>query len=428
MKNEILLKVLFAILLAVFAGWLTGPERAFLGIPYLKIYTLIGQLFLNSLHLVAVPLVSASIILGTARMGSESSFGMLGAKTFGFYLLSIFLAVLVGIAGFFLFFSGISREEMTSIAKASSEIASLSTQPQGDAFDTLTQILFKLIPSNILAAASQGQMLGLILFSILFGFFLSKIEGESASIMLGFWKGIFQIMMKVTHLIMQALPFGVFGLVAKVIATTGLDSLTSAALYFLTVLTSLLAYSFIVIPLLLFILGRVNPILHFRAISPALFTAFSTSSSAATLPVTMECLEKRAGVSNRICSFTIPLGTSLNMSGGALYMCVASLFIAKAYGIEMTLNTVSSVALMASLTSMGIAGIPSASLISVALILNTIGVPIEGIGLVIAVDRIVDMFRTSVNVLGNTACAVLLARSEGEREILKEKSINPSHT
>ena len=230
-------------------------------------------------------------------------------------------------------------------------------------------------------------------------------------------------MMKMTHLVMKALPIGVFGLVAKVIATTGFESITSAAVYFLTVIASLLFYSLVVIPILLVGFGGVNPLQYFRAISPALFTAFSTSSSAATLPITMECVEKRAGVSNRICSFTIPLGTSLNMSGGALYMSIASLFIAMSYGVPLSTTTISLVALMALITSMGIAGIPSASLISVGLILHTIGVPAEGIGLIIAVDRILDMFRTTVNVLGNTACAVLLARSEGERNVLAASQV-----
>jgi Na+/H+-dicarboxylate symporter len=211
--------------------------------------------------------------------------------------------------------------------------------------------------------------------------------------------------------------------VAKVIATTGMDSVTSAAWYFFTAVASLLIYGFVVVPLLLIVVARVNPIQHFRAMSPALFTAFSTSSSAATLPITMECVEKRAGVSNRICSFSIPLGTSLNMSGGALFMSVASLFISTVYGITLTSHIVCLVGFMALLTSMGIAGIPSASLIAVALILNTIGVPAEGIGLIIAVDRILDMFRTTVNVLGNATCAVLIARSEGESYVLRASEI-----
>lgn len=416
MKNHILLKVFISIVLAIIAGWITGTDQAFFGVPYLKMYNLIGQLFLNALYLVAVPLVTASIILGTVRMGSESSFGLLGLKTFGFYFLSSSLAVLVGIIGFFFIFFEFATDSMASSIVTGNTISAVNIQPPGDLFDTITQIFLRLVPSNILAAASQGQMLGLICFSILFGFFLSKIEGPSASVILHFWEGIFQIMMNMTHLIMRALPIGVFGLVAKVIATTGLELIASSAWYFLTAVASLFVYSFVVIPMLLIFIVGINPILYFRAMFPALFTAFSTSSSAATLPVTMECVEKGVGVSNRICSFSIPLGTSLNMSGGALCMTVASLFIAASYGIPLTANHVSLIGMMALLTSMGIAGIPSASLISVALILNTIGVPAEGIGLIIAVDRILDMFRTTVNVLGNATCTVLIAHSEGECE------------
>ena len=414
MKNHTLLKVFISIVLAVIVGGITGTDATLFGISYLKVYSLMGQLFLNALYLVAIPLVSASIILGTARMGSESSFGALGVKTFGFYLLSSSLAVLVAISVFFFIFTGNGTDALASLS-VNEHAASLTVQPQGDLFDTLSQVFLRLIPSNILAAASQGQMLGLICFSILFGFFLSKIESDAASVVLKFWEGIFQIMMKMTHAIMKTLPIGVFGLVAKVVATTGVDSITSAAWYFLAAVMSLVGYSVLIVPVLLIVFAGINPIQHFRAIFPALFTAFSTSSSAATLPITMECVEKRAGISNRICSFSIPLGTSLHMPGGAAYMSVASLFIAAVYGIPLTLNTVSLVGFMALLTSMGIAGSPSASLISVALILNTIGVPAEGIGVIIAVDRILDMFRTTVNVLGNATCAVLIAHTEGER-------------
>ena len=423
MKNSIFLKVFVAIILAVIAGWLTGSDKELLGIPYVKIYSFIGQLFLNALNLVVVPLVSASIIMGTSRMGSEPSFGILGAKTFGFYILTSFFAVVIGLCGFLLISSGISSENGESLSIATNSIANITTQAQGDIFDKITQIILKLIPSNILAVASQGQMLGLIFFSILFGFFISQIDSDAGSIVLGFWKGIFQIMMRITHLVMKALPIGVFGLVAKVIATTGMDSITSVALYFVTVVACLLFYALIILPMLLAGIGGVNPVLYFRAMAPAFFTAFSTSSSAATLPIAMECLEKRAGVSNRITSFSLPLGTSLNMSGGALYLCVSSLFIAQSYGIDLSVPTIGLIALMSLLTSMGIAGIPSASLISVVVILHTIGVPAEGIGLIMAVDRIIDMFRTTVNVMGNTSCAILIARSEGEQDVLATKAI-----
>lgn len=418
MGNGVLLKVLLAIILAVFAGFLTGPETEWLGVPLIKLYGFIGQLFLNALNLVVVPLVCASIIMGTAKMGAEPSFVGLGAKTFGFYFLTSALAVAIGLCGFLMISPSMTKAAIPSLSSTAGTIANLAVQTNVDTFDRVGEIILKFIPSNILAVASQGQMLGLIVFSILFGFFISKIDSDAATIVRGFWKGIFQIMMQITHLVMKALPFGVFGLVAKVIATTGFDAMGSVGIYFMTVIASMVVFSCVVLPLLLAVIGRVNPILAFRALAPALFTAFSTSSSAATLPITMECLEKEAGVSNRICSFSLPLGTSINMSGGALYLIIASLFIAQSYGVELSIPTLCLTASMALLTSMGIAGIPSASLISLVVILQAIGVPAEGVGLIMAVDRILDMFRTTVNVLGNSTCAILLARSEGEVEVL----------
>lgn len=415
MKNSMMLKVFVSILLAIFAGWMTHPESELLGMPVTKIYSFIGQLFLNALNLVVVPLVCASIIIGTAKMGAEPTFGILGAKTFGFYFLTSILAVLVGFGGFFMFLPSISSTAMESLSHASDSVTNLAALSQGDTFDRFTQIFLKFIPSNILAAAAQGQMLGLIVFSILFGCFISKIDVDASATMLSFWKAVFQIMMKITQLVMKALPIGVFGLVAKVVAATGLEAITSVGLYFATVVASLAIFSMVVIPLLLAGWGGINPIIYFRKMTPALLTAFSTSSSAATLPVTMECLEKGVGVSNRICSFSLPLGTSINMSGGALFLCSASLFIANAYGVELSVTTVALIGILSLLTSMGIAGIPSASLISLMVILHSVGVPADGIGLILAVDRLVDMFRTTVNVLGNSTCAVLLARTEGEQ-------------
>ncbi|MBA3956890.1 MAG: dicarboxylate/amino acid:cation symporter [Parachlamydiaceae bacterium] len=428
MKNAVLFKVLIAICLAIIAGWVTGTEAQLFGVPYVKFYGLIGQLFLNALMLVVVPLVTASIITGTARMGSEHSFGALGAKTFGYYILTSFLAIVVGVTVFFLIGTGGSGN-LGLMGATALKGSALEAAAQGDAFDKIAQVLMRVVPSNIISAAAQGQILGLIGFCILFGIFLSKIEAQAASVVLNFWKGIFQIMMKITHFVMKALPIGVFGLVAKVVATTGADAFGSVAWFSVALIVGLLIFSLIVLPLMLALIAGVNPILHFRAMAPALFTAFSTSSSAASLPITIECVEQRAGVSNRICSFTVPLGTSLSMSGTAMHQTVASLFIAQAYGLELTLPIIFTVMFMGLLMSIGVAGIPSASLISVMIILPAIGVPVEGVGLIMAVERILDMCRTVVNVLGNTCCAVLVARSEGEKDVLVAHSLsNPKVT
>jgi Na+/H+-dicarboxylate symporter len=217
---------------------------------------------------------------------------------------------------------------------------------------------------------------------------------------------------------MKFLPYGVFCLVAKVFMVSGIRSLESVGLFTLTVLIGLAVFMFIALPLLLKWIGKVKPIRHFKAMGPALVTAFSTSSSSATLPITIDCVEKRAGVSNRICSLVVPLGTSINMSGSALYECVAAMFIAQAYGIDLSFSTQFLVVLMALITSVGVAGIPSASLVAILVILKVIGLPQEGIGLFIAVDRLLDMCRTTVNVFSDSCCAILVARSEGEENVL----------
>lgn len=415
MKNHVLIKVFAAIVLAIIAGILTGPDKGLFGVTFLQIYNLIGQLFLNALTLVVVPLVASSIISGTARMGSDGSFGTLGSKTFGYFVLTTTLAVLVGLACVMILEPGTAQKPMAVESTAQiAKLAEIEAQGQGGTFEKIGQLLLKLIPSNILAVAAQGQMLGLIFFSLLFGYFISQIEAQAGQVMLNFWNGVFQIMMKITHLVMRALPIGVFALVAKVVATTGKEAFFSLAWFTLTVLLGLAIYAGIVLPLLLKFVAKVSPLAHFRAMGPALLTAFSTSSSAATLPLTLECLEKRANVSNRICSFTVPLGTSVNLTASALFICITVLFIAQVYQVPMGISSILTVVLLVIFSSFGLAGIPSACLIGAVLVLNAMGLPPDAIGLVLAVERILDMFRTVVNVFGTSCCAVLVARSEGE--------------
>lgn len=422
MKNNMLLYVFVAMIFAIFAGSISGSEMSIGGITFLQIYDLIGQLFLNALTLVVVPLVAASIITGTARMGQEKSFKTLGLKTFGMYLLTTAIAVSIGWIVAIVLSPG-ANENVSSffqsmISNQPSALSVINPQ-QGQIFYSIEHILYKLIPSNILAVASQGQMLGLILFSLLFGFFISKIEEEPGRIILGFWKGLFQVMMEMTHLVMKALPIGVFGLVAKVVATTGFDAVVPIAYFFITVFIAFVLYCFVALPLLLKLLGRINPVKHYKAMIPALFTAFSTSSSAATLPVTIDCVEERAGISNRVCSFTIPLAISLNLSGTGLYNCVSVFFICQVYGLNLDFGLQLFIALLSFLTSIGMAGIPSASIAAIIMILQSIGLPADGIVLIMAVERVLDMFRTSVNVLGHTCCAALVAKLEGETNVLK---------
>lgn len=409
--------VLIAIVLAFIVGNITKTQASIFGVTFYSIFDLIGKLFIQSLTLIVVPLVASSIISGMARIGGDTSFKRIGAKIVGFYTATTLSAVIIGLI----------LVNLIQPGTADSFHLQMDTSSMGEMHQTLAKsgetvsiisIILNIVPANIFDALAKGEMLALIFFSLLFGFCLTKIQSEKSQLIQNFVQGIFQTMIEITHMIMKFLPLGVFCLVAKVAATTGLESLASLGLFFVTVLLGLACFSFIVVPLLLKYVGKVSPKRHFKAMAPALITAFSTSSSSASLPITIDCVEKRAGVSNRICSLVVPLGTSLNMSGSALYEIVAALFVAQVYGVTVSLSSQIVFVLMALLTSMGVAGIPAASLVAVVVILKAFGLPIEGIGLFLAVDRILDMCRTLVNVLSDTCCAVLVAKSEGEKEIL----------
>lgn len=418
-------KVFVAILLGMFIGSMTQQGETLFGIDLFKytfpVYTLCGKLFINALTLIVVPLVSSSIISGVARIGNESNFGRIGAKTFTFYLGTSLIAILIGLVFVNLLEPGSAITPDILAAKSSNLKAQNLISGEGP---KLSVILLDAVPSNIVATFAQGQMLGLIFFSLLFGYCISKIESQNFSTLLSFWQGLFQAMIHFTHIIMKFLPFGVFFLVARIFAEAGFQSLQSLGLFTAAVLLGLATFMFVALPIVLKLIARVSPARHFKAMGPALITAFSTSSSSASLPVTIDCVEKRAGVSNKICSLVVPLGTSVNMSGSALYECVAAMFVAQAYGIDLSFTTQFLIVLLSLITSIGVAGVPSGSLVAIIAILKAIGLPIEGIGLFIAVDRVLDMCRTTVNVFSDSCCAVLVARTEGESKVLAEKIID----
>lgn len=414
--------VFLAIILAVIFGSYVGKEGAIFGASFYAIFDVLGKIFLNALTLVVVPLVASSIITGIAKIGGDGDFGRLGAKMFTFYIGTSLLAILIGLFFVNLIGPGYSHLQGALSSASIEHVNAMQERLSHQNGGIFVSILISIIPSNIIKALSEGQMLGLIFFSMIFGYAITKIEKNSAASLKSFFQGLFETMIQFTHIIMKFLPFGVFCLVAKVFMTTGLESLSSVALLFATVLLALSVFMFLALPLLLKFVAKVSPIRHFKAMSPALVTAFSTSSSSATLPITIDCVEKRAKVSNRICSLVIPLGTSINMSGSALYECVAAMFVAQVYGIDLSFSNQFLIVVMSLIASLGVAGIPSASLVAVLLILRTLGLPAEGIGLFIAIDRLLDMCRTTVNVFSDSCCAVLVARAEGEKEILTTDS------
>jgi proton glutamate symport protein len=415
--------VFVAIVLAVIVGSVSGTEATLFGIRLYSVYDALGKIFINSLTLVVVPLVSSSIISGIARIGNDGSFGRLGRKMFIFYFSTSLIAILIGLFFVNLLTPGANIPPETLQGYSASAASQIEREMGAQQGSRIADFFIHIVPSNIVEAFSSGQMLGLIFFSLLFGYSLSKIESRHGSVLTSFWQGVFETMIQLTHLVMKFLPLGVFCLVAKVFATTGLESLRSLGLFTLAVLIGLAVFMFIALPLMLRLIAKVKPHRHFKAMAPALITAFSTSSSSATLPITIDCVEKRAGVSNRICSLVIPLGTSINMSGSALYECVGAMFVAQAYGIDLSISTQFLVIILALITSIGVAGIPSASLVAIIVILKAMGLPVEGIGLFIAVDRILDMCRTTVNVFSDSCCAILVARSEGEKDILTTSGV-----
>ena len=416
-------QILIAIVLAGIAGTITGTEGSVLGITFVEIYDFIGTLFMNALRMIIVPLIMSSIIVGIATIGSGTDLGRLGGKTILFYTASSTIAILIGLFFVNLFSPGIADGvpvgEQLNLSLDSGEVASAVAAVEGRGGSDIVQIFLRMVPTNVVAAAAEGQMLGLIFFSLVFGFFMTQIPHKQSEILITFWSGVSETMMMITMWVMKFAPYGVFGLVAETVASTGFAAFRPLLFFFFTVLLALAAHAFIALPMVLKYVAKVSPMNHYRAMAPAMLMAFSSASSSGSLPLTMKCVEENAGVSNRTASFVLPLGATINMDGTALYECVAAIFLAQAYGLEMTFATQFTVVLIALLTSIGVAGIPAASLVAITVILTAIGLPIEAIGLLLVTDRVLDMCRTSVNIFSDSCGAVLIARSEGELGILE---------
>ncbi len=426
LKLKLHWQILIAMALAVLAGWLTGADGELLGLRVIGVYAFVGTLFLNALKMLIVPLIMSSIIVGVAGIGSSGDLGRLGGKTLVFYLSSSLLAILLGLALVNLFQPGIVDGQPAGPMLALDEAASLPDSVGQADSGALAEIFLRMVPTNVIQAAADGKMLGLIFFSLLFGYFLSRVDHGASEPLYNFWNGVFQVMMRITEWVMKFAPIGVFGLVAETVSQTGFGAAGPLLVFTLTVMLALLGHALLTLPLLLKLFGRVSPYRMFPAMSPALLTAFSTASSSATLPVTMDCLEKNAGVSNRVSSFVLPLGATVNMDGTALYECVAAMFIAQAYGLELGLGVQFVIVITALVTSIGVAGVPSASLVAIAIILTAIGLPLEALGVLLVFDRLLDMMRTSVNVFGDSCGAVIVARLEGEDHVLADQPTGSS--
>lgn len=405
-KRKFSLALHWQILIMLLLGGLFGyffPDFA-------KYTNWMGEIFLRALNMVIVPLIFCSVTTGVANVGTAENLGRLGLKTMGYYVLSTLLAIITGFILVQLLKPGVGADLGLQIPV---ENISAGKEPFG-------RTLINIVPTNIVKAMSEAHMLSIIFFAILAGFFTTRVGEKSRTALLDVLNAILDVIMKITLFVIRFTPLGVFSIIAKVISqqiSIGNDVgeiISSMGLYIVTVLLGLFIQGLVTLPLMVKILGKANPMKHLRNMSPVILTAFSTSSSNATLPLTMETVETRNGVSNKIASFTLPLGATINMNGTALYECVAVMFIAQAYGIELTMAQQLIVVFTALLAAIGSAGIPMAGLVMMAVVLNAVGLPLEGIGLILAVDRILDMFRTTINVYGDTCGAVIIARSEGE--------------
>lgn len=367
--------------------------------------------------MLVVPLIFTAIVSAVAKLGEEKAFGRLGAKTIGYYVATTALAVCIGLVVMNTFKPGAVAPEVSQsmIASASKGAEKIATKVEGKGMSDIIDIFQRMIPVNILETASKNsEMLGVIVFSILFGFFITRLPSERRDRFGRWWDDAYETMILFTDWVIRFTPYGVFALVATTVSDTGLSAFLPLLRFFLCVVFALAIHTFIALPIILKVFG-VPPLRHLRAMSPALLTAFSTASSAATIPLSLECSQKNAGISRRISSFTIPLGATVNMNGTALYECAVVFFVAQIYGVDLSFSAQLTVVLLALTTSIGVAGIPAASLVAIVIILNAVGLPAEAIGMVLAVDRILDMCRTAVNVYGDTCGAAIIAKSEGEK-------------
>ena len=412
-------QIAIAILLAFVIGAATWALPEAQQANALGIFRFIGALFINALKMLIVPLIVSSIIVGVANIGGGDDVGRLGGKTLAFYWMTTLSAILVGLILVNVVKPGLSGGEpardLLDLTVSASEVTKRVGSP---GMSDLGDIFLRLIPPNVVDAAANAQLLGLIFFSLLFGYFMARADHSYAEPLFRFWNGVFEVMMRITEFVMRFAPIGVFGLIAAVVASqdySEFERFLGVLLKFAAVVAAALAIQmFVVLPLFLRFAGRVRAAAMFPAMAPALLTAFSTASSSATLPITMECVEDNVGVSKKIASFVLPLGATVNMAGTALYECVAVIFIAQAYGVELGLYLQFVIVMTALLTSIGVAGVPSASLVAIVIILQTVGLPAEAIGILFVFDRILDMARTAVNIFGDACCAVIVARREGE--------------
>ena len=391
-------QVFFALVAGLGLGWLAPASGTYVGF--------IGDLFLRLLKMVIIPLIFTSLVSGVASLGSARSVGRVGIRTMIYYTLSTTIAITIGLA-----FVNIIRPG------AHLDLASSASLPEdfSSTIQTLPEFILRMVPDNIISAMAAGEVLPVIFFALLFGLFLTRLHGPGVDSVRKVVDGVLDIIQTLTLAIVRLAPIGIFALLAREVARSGPGIIWDLRYYFIAVGSGLLLHGVVVLPAVLYLLGNRRPLAYARSVAPAIATAFSTASSAATLPLTMECAEL-AGNRRGVASFVLPLGATINMDGTALYEAVAALTIAQMYGIELGIGQQALVLVAALLASVGAAGIPMAGLVMLVVVLQAVGLPLEGIGTIIAVDRVLDMMRTATNVWSDLVGTAVVNRFE-ERAI-----------
>ena len=379
------------------AGWIFGEAI----VPTAQ---LMSDVFLRLLRMAIMPLVVTSLTSAVISVGARKNLEILGAKTFAYYVTTSLAAILTGLLLVNIFKPGVGAE-----IDLEEQVTEIAASQQG-----WSELFLSMIPENPFQALAEGQVLPIIFFSILFGYFVTQLSEPHRSQLGDFFHAAFRTMMKMTHAIIWLAPIGVFGINAVIVATTGFEAFRSLGFYAILVLVGLFVHAAFNLPLFLYLVTRKNPMRHYRGMPSALITGFSTGSTIVTLPLTLEAVTKNSKVSEKIASFVLPIGATVNMDGTALYQGVAVIFIAQIYGVTMAIDQQFIIVVTALLASIGAASVPMSGLVMMSIILGAVGLPLEGVAIILAVDRVLDMFRTAVNVLGDSVGAVIVAKLEGE--------------
>ena len=406
LTQRILIAMGLGLVLGSLLQWIALPEDHFVNAFALNgVIDAGGKIFITLLKMLVVPLVFVSLVCGAASLGDTGSVGRLGGKTIGLYLLTTAIAVSMAML--------IALTTDPGLGGETANQAQAATAFEPKTAPSVKDTFINVVPGNPIAAMADGKMLQVILFALLFGLALSR-AGTSGQRLRAFFMDLNEVMMRLITMIIMLTPIGVFCLMTQLGATLGLAEIAKVAMYFATIVIALLAHAALVYPLLLKSLTGLSPLAFLAKMREPLLVAFSTSSSGATLPVTLRTVEHKLGVPNNVASFAVPLGATINMDGTAIMQGVATIFIAQFYGIDLGLTALLTVVLTATLASIGTAAVPGVGLITLTLVLDQVGLPVEGIALIIGVDRLLDMLRTAVNVTGDATVATIVASSEDQ--------------